>query len=749
MTSLLLILLTICSFLFYGVVGQDKSFLLGPVFVLAYAAITIALLHGAWRMTRRGGDPVTSPSSVLCPPSSVFWLLFLVWGIVLIPSAVMPFDAKIRMLFFGAVVGSYMVWGQELTAFKDNRVVLGWLIFVVMLTALYGLVAHFKSPDSVLWTQRYTEHYDGRLASTYICPNHFAHLMQMLLPFCLALLFIPQAGLYLKILAGYSFLIFLPPLFLSESRAGWLGSIAAVGIVVCLMALRRSKKLFAALVIVVPLLSILLLVGAWKTSETFQRRMTPVVQFLEAQSNGEAGSDSPDFRPLTWLDTIDMISASPVTGFGPGTYRYAYPEFRNRFKGVQVVTGHPHNEYLELSAEFGLVGLGLFALAWLYGLIWILVKSLRAEETRHAFLGFAFLGTAAGTMVHSFFDFEMHVFPNAMVFSLLAALAVGPLVRAKRRTQTAGPQAENGGRRTEVSDRRIDAEDLRPGTKDQGRSAEAQKAVAENSTPKTSNLKLQTAVSWLLAMGFLYASVISLQIMTSSIFRDMADRKLETLPVALADFGQAEKWYLLSIKIDSSNWRGYQGLGKLKHDERRHCLDMVEKVQLAEEERGWYEQALLNNPKDPESLIGLGRCLLFLSRMRVESANSQSYEVQGLNLLREACRYRKFNDQYWWMLGVELRKSGQYAEALSIFQQMETVKRTKSSRLNIQWLEKQLARNDMSDNALAKPGAPKTDGQSPETNDLSQLTRDLMNQLDAGNEKATGTLDNLFELMEP
>ena len=68
-------------------------------------------------------------------------------------------------------------------------------------------------------------------------------------------------------------------------------------------------------------------------------------------------------------------------------------------------------------------------------LLRILIASLKAKETRHAFIGFAFIGAAAGTMVHSFFDFQLHVFPNALVFALLAAIAAGPLLGARRREQ--------------------------------------------------------------------------------------------------------------------------------------------------------------------------------------------------------------------------------------------------------------------------------------------------------------------------
>ena len=118
--------------------------------------------------------------------------------------------------------------------------------------------------------------------------------------------------------------------------------------------------------ILVPLCSTLLLLGGWRFSETFQRRMAPVVEFLQGQADEGIGSESKDFRPQTWMDTIDMIKEAPLIGFGPGNYRYTFPEYRNRFKGRRIVTGHPHNEYLELMADYGLLGFGLFSVAWIY-----------------------------------------------------------------------------------------------------------------------------------------------------------------------------------------------------------------------------------------------------------------------------------------------------------------------------------------------------------------------------------------------
>jgi len=747
MSLLILILITVLCFCLYGVVGQDKSLLLGPAFVISLAVITAKLMHGAWRMGRERraasveGRP---PSSVLCPPSSLFWLLFLLWGFAMISSSVIPFDSALRMIFIAAVIGAFMVWGQGLTAFKDNRIILGGLIFIVVLLALYGLVIHFKSPMSILWTERYTDHYmapSERLASTYICPNHFAHIMQMLLPFCVALLFIPQAGLYLKILAGYGFLALLPPMFFTESRAGWLGSIAAVGVVCCLMALRRSKKLFAGLVILVPLCSVLLLAGAWRFSETFQRRAKPVVVFLQGQAEEGLGSEARDFRPQTWLDTLDMIKEQPIFGYGPGTYRYAYPEHRKRYKGARSIAGHPHNEYLELIADFGLVGFGLFALAWMYGSVWVLVKSLKAEDARHAFMGFAFLGAVAGTMVHSFFDFQMHIFPNAMLFALLAALAIGPLRRGTRRSVVGSRTldierkvADDGEQKAEGG---MSRRSLRRRENDTETEAESVGGVVPSGRKgkrSTFSILLSTALLWMLGIGFLVLTALSVPVLGASAMNALADKKVE-LSRSPESMQQAEDLYASAIKWSPQNWRAYSGMGKRVHHDRRHTLERDKKLDLAREELAWFDSASILNPKDPESLIAKGKVLLFLHRYNEEKDAER--EREGLELIHSACDLRKFNDLYWWILGVELRKSGFYEEALDAFRHMETIKRTKSSRKNIQWLEAMI-RKDEPDEVSAQPTA------EPVLHDI----KPSMEAFKPNSSETPDSLDDLFELMK-
>lgn len=64
-----------------------------------------------------------------------------------------------------------------------------------------------------------------------------------------------------------------------------------------------------------------------------------------------------DFRLQIFLDTWDLIRATPVFGTGPGNYAYLFPPFRTRTLGVQSRALHPESDVLWFGAEYGLPAL--------------------------------------------------------------------------------------------------------------------------------------------------------------------------------------------------------------------------------------------------------------------------------------------------------------------------------------------------------------------------------------------------------
>ena len=111
-------------------------------------------------------------------------------------------------------------------------------------------------------------------------------------------------GVTLKVLAFYSFIAFLPPLFLTESRAGWLWTLASLSnsFVVCLA---KKQKTFCN-AIANFFVGKFTKVAGYQYSETFQRRMEPVVTFLEGQAEEGLVVNLVIFDP-TWMDTLEMI----------------------------------------------------------------------------------------------------------------------------------------------------------------------------------------------------------------------------------------------------------------------------------------------------------------------------------------------------------------------------------------------------------------------------------------------------------
>jgi O-antigen ligase len=525
----------------YGAIGQDKTLLVAPSL---FALLLAMMLFSAGSIKRR----------ISLPPATGLFVAYALYGTLMVPFSAIAVESPLAVLRIWGALGFYVVATNCIGPFRRARHLFTGLLLFLLVTAFYGLVAHFKAPESVLWVERWAI-YEGRLASTYICPNHYAHLLQMLLPFCMVLVFIPQSGMFLRILSAYCFFSFLPPLFFTESRAGWLGTIAALGVTVCLVALRRSRKLFLLLIVLIPLLSGLFLAGAWTYSETFHRRMLPVVQFLQQQSADGVGSAPRDFRPQTWLDTIGMIREKPVFGYGPGTYGTVFTGFRQHFKGVGIRAVHPHNEYLEIIAEYGLVGFVLFAVAWIYGLVRLLRFALNTEHRHHAWITIAFVGAAAGTMVHSFFDFQMHIYPNLILFALLAGAAASLMMQSQK------------------------------------------PAATEDKIRVRSLIASATALVLLLWGG---------KVLGSECCRAVGDQALEHRRDMVA-----ERFYRRALALDQGNWRARLGMGKVWQERRYYTIDVKEKRELVVEELEWFERAYVVNPIKDEVRLGLARALIF------------------------------------------------------------------------------------------------------------------------------------------
>jgi O-antigen ligase len=143
------------------------------------------------------------------------------------------------------------------------------------------------------------------------------------------------------------------------------------------------------------------------------------------QSRTELAGDTAELnqgvkRNETWAMTLKMFAAHPILGVGMGAYWVAVPAFHNA--SGTLTPQEAHNDYLELLASGGLVGLAIA--------IWFFVAVAKKAKAnlgspnrlrRAACLG-ACIGIA-GVAVHSLVDFGLHMLINALVFTTLIVIA--------------------------------------------------------------------------------------------------------------------------------------------------------------------------------------------------------------------------------------------------------------------------------------------------------------------------------------
>lgn len=117
----------------------------------------------------------------------------------------------------------------------------------------------------------------------------------------------------------------------------------------------RHKFLSAAVVLIVISLALF-------NSETAKVRVSQGLSEFDATITGEATSySSMGIRWVYWENTLSMIAMKPFFGSGSGGFSSDYADFVKNHEGWRArVTDDPHQQYLLIAGEQGLIGLFLF-----------------------------------------------------------------------------------------------------------------------------------------------------------------------------------------------------------------------------------------------------------------------------------------------------------------------------------------------------------------------------------------------------
>ncbi|HEY4363721.1 MAG TPA: O-antigen ligase family protein [Bryobacteraceae bacterium] len=247
---------------------------------------------------------------------------------------------------------------------------------------------------------------------TYVNRNHFAGLLEMAFPLAVAGAFAAWKrravwqSTGLLVAAG----CLLGGVVVSLSRMGFAATIAAAVVVTPILLWPKGFRWS----VLVPVVAVAGLIVLLPTKELKQR-------FFYMAANEEVNTD---IRVAIWRDTVPMIAAHPWTGTGLGAYERGLYAFKTA-KPTNTVD-FAHNDYLQILAELGIVGIALAA-----GLaVWILRGplriALRHPGARNWELAVGLSGSLLAIGIHSLTDFNLYIPANAMVLAWLAGLAMSP-----------------------------------------------------------------------------------------------------------------------------------------------------------------------------------------------------------------------------------------------------------------------------------------------------------------------------------
>jgi O-antigen ligase len=305
------------------------------------------------------------------------------------------------------------------------------LIVFGVLYAFFALAQELTSNGKFFWV--YTPRFNGSIYGSYVNHDHYAGLMEMLVPFPL----VASMGHLLsggkRALVAFCAVLMASTIVLSGSRGGMLSFVLEIVVFATLTLVQRRNPRVALGVAAVCVLVLVFLVFLGK------------VQVL-----GRLGNLGPDMRLKITKDCLRMFSHRPVLGWGLGTFPTVYPGYRSFYTNLFV--NEAHNDYAQLLVETGLLGFGL--------MLWFLIRlykyglptSRRWEFKWDGAVSLAALLGCTGLLLHSFVDFNLQIPANAAMFYVLCGLAATrPLAKLSKRgrSRDAGDEGR-GGRRIPV-----------------------------------------------------------------------------------------------------------------------------------------------------------------------------------------------------------------------------------------------------------------------------------------------------------
>jgi len=396
-----------------------------PIKTLTFSLLVIVglMLWGFNILKKEELKIISNPLNIPVLSFIIICVLSLIWSNS-------PFiSLKELPLFLAGPLLYFIIVNDIYNERQINRIISAILI-MGGLFGIYGIL-QYNGIDFSFWIGNYGR---GKVFGLFGNVGYFAEYLILPLPIAISL-FLVSKNKTIKILLLIGILTMASTITLTFTRTSYLSLVISFIFMLLLFVISRGKRLFKEnkKIFIVILTAIVLIVSLFVIPTSLNEKGTILSKIKERVSISQLGSEfSTGRRVAIWKYTIPMIKDYPLLGSGIGSFKYNSLRYQakffdqgdNRALYPYGVADKTHNEYLQLGAELGIIGLIIFI--WLifayfnYGL-----KILKREKDRYkqgVIIGL--MGSVMAFLIDSIFWFPLHHSFTSSLFWLCLGLLV-------------------------------------------------------------------------------------------------------------------------------------------------------------------------------------------------------------------------------------------------------------------------------------------------------------------------------------
>lgn len=319
----------------------------------------------------------------------------------------------------------------------------------------WPLIAVAAAEGILGFAQVYGGNTDGFARGTYVNRDHYAGLLEIVLPFAalypFAILFrererhrspaFPAIKACAVLACGCAILV---GIVLSLSRMAFLATLASLVLAGVLAVGLRTSRMDVSVKsplwkrwLPAALLTIVIVAGFVSLPSD------PLISRFSEFANNEG--ISADARGQIWRESVSVVKAFPLLGCGFGGFESAFLPYKR--VAPMYTVDFAHNDYLQVLAEGGIAGFAMGCLLLVLVLRSAIRGAIYARSLENRLLAIACIASLTAILLHSFVDFNMYVPGNALAVAWVAGIAAKRMSAGRKATARMRTSAASAGQR--------------------------------------------------------------------------------------------------------------------------------------------------------------------------------------------------------------------------------------------------------------------------------------------------------------